>query len=226
MVKLFFLCRRLPELSREDYAGRVLEQHVPLALAHHPTMRRYEVNLVERAPSAAPACDSVAALGFDSLADYNERLYDSPRGREIIRRDVEGFLAAADTYLLGEKVHLDTIGPALPGRRTRGIKWICPIQRRLGMPLDEFADYWLHEHVPRVLRERPGAIKYVTNLVEARLSESGEDWDGFTEVWFGHERDARNALDDASEVMRKLGPSRQRFIGRGLLYQVAEYVQL
>ncbi len=225
VVKIFFLCRRRPELSREEYSRRILEQHVPLALEHHTSMRRYVVNIVERAPTPAPEYDSVAALGFDTLEDYNERLYDSPAGREIIHRDVQGFLAGADAYATREHVHLDKLGPTPRGSRTPGIKWICPLRRRLGMPVAEFADYWLNQHVPRVLRERPGAVKYVTNLVDVRLSETGEDWDGFTEVWFARRQDARAALDDASEVMRKLGPSRERFIGRGLLYVVAEYVQ-
>lgn len=225
MVKLFFLCRRRPELSHDDYARRVLEGHVPLALKHHPTMQRYVVNLVERAPQPGPEYDGVAVLGFASLEDYNERLYDSPEGREIIHRDLQGLLAGADAYATTEHVHLDRIGETPPGVRTPGVKWICPIQRRLGMSMVEFADYWQNEHVPRVLEERPGAVKYVTNVVDVRLSESGEDWDGFTEVWFASRRHARAALDDASEVMRKLGPSRERFIGRGLLYVVAEYVQ-
>jgi hypothetical protein len=224
VVKLLFLCRRRPGLTRQEYARRVLEGHVPLALRHHPTLRRYAVNIAEEAPAPVPPIDGIAALWFDSLADYTERLYDSPEGEEIVRRDVEGFLGGADASATTEIVHRDELGATPPGSRTPGVKWICPLQRRLGMPVDEFVDYWQREHVPRVLEERPGAVKYVTSVVNARLSESGDDWDGFTEVWFAHRDDARAGLRDADEVMRKLGPSRERFIGRGLLYVVSEYV--
>src|SRR5206468_495613 len=52
MVKLVFLCRRRSDLTHERYVARLLEGHVPLALRHHPTLRRYVVNIVEgrRAP--------------------------------------------------------------------------------------------------------------------------------------------------------------------------------
>jgi hypothetical protein len=99
MVKLVFLCRRRPDLSHDDYAARVLRGHVPLALRHHPTMQRYVVNLVEEAYDGAPPLDSIAELGFASLADYEQRLYDSPEGERIIAGDVAGFLGGADAYV-------------------------------------------------------------------------------------------------------------------------------
>ncbi len=225
MVKNFYLCRRRADLTREAYARRILEGHVPLALRHHPTLRHYVVNIIERSPEQGPEHDSMAALYFDSLADYTDRLYDSEEGRRIIARDVEGFLASADVYATAEHVHMDELGATPLGQRSPGVKWICPIQRRLGMPVEDFVDYWLSQHVPRVLAQRRRAVKYVTSVVTARLSETGDDWDGFTEVWFADVEDARAAVRDADEVMRKLGSSRERFIGRGLLYVVSEYVQ-
>ena len=92
MVKLLFLCRRRPDLSHERYAALLLDGHVPLALRHHPTLRRYTVNLVEEALGEAPPLDSVGALCFDTLADFRERLYDSPEGEQAIARDVAGFM--------------------------------------------------------------------------------------------------------------------------------------
>src|SRR2546425_6384090 len=92
MVKLVFLCRRRSDLTHERYVGRLLEGHVPLALRHHPTLRRYVVNIVEGTRGPAPPLDSIGELWFDTLADYRERLYDSPAGASIIARDVAGFL--------------------------------------------------------------------------------------------------------------------------------------
>jgi hypothetical protein len=97
MVKLVFLCRRRPDLDHARYVDLLLRGHVPLALRHHPTLRRYVVNIVESTRGPAPPLDSIGELCIDSLADYRERLYDSPDGQQIIARDVAGFLGGADT---------------------------------------------------------------------------------------------------------------------------------
>jgi hypothetical protein len=98
MIKMIFLCRRRSDITRAQYAAFVLEGHAPLALRHHPTLLRYVINIAEGTPEGGPELDSLPALYFASLEDFSERLYDSPRGREIIRRDVERFMAGgADT---------------------------------------------------------------------------------------------------------------------------------
>ena len=102
MVKLVFLCRRRADLTHDAYVTRLLEGHIPLALRHHPTMRRYVVNVVEETAPGAPGLDSVGMLWFDSLLDYRDRLYDSAEGARIVARDVAGFLAAADAYVTRE----------------------------------------------------------------------------------------------------------------------------
>jgi len=59
MVKVVFLCRRRSDLTHERYVARLLEGHVPLALRHHPTLRRYVVNIVEGTRGPAPPLDSI-----------------------------------------------------------------------------------------------------------------------------------------------------------------------
>ena len=56
MVKIFFVCRRREGLAVSDYRQMVLREHVPLALEHHRTMLRYEINLVAAVPPGAPGC--------------------------------------------------------------------------------------------------------------------------------------------------------------------------
>src|SRR2546427_6245366 len=117
MVKLVFLCRRRPDLTHEQYVARLLEGHVPLALRHHPTLRRYVVNIVEGTRGPAPPLDSIGELWFDTLADYRERLYDSPAGAAIIARDVAGFMGS--TAADGTTQHLRRTPAAPPGPRPR-----------------------------------------------------------------------------------------------------------
>src|SRR5947208_14353553 len=104
MVKLVFLCRRRPDITHERYAELLLRGHVPLALRHHPTLRRYVVNVVEGTRRPAPPLDSIGELWFDSLADYRERLYDGPEGERAITGDVARYLGGADAYATVEHV--------------------------------------------------------------------------------------------------------------------------
>jgi uncharacterized protein (TIGR02118 family) len=85
--------RRASGLSREEFADHWTNVHSPLARKHHPTLVRYVQNVViEPVTPGAPEVDGIAELGFRSLKDVHQRMYDSPAGAEIIRRDIQRFL--------------------------------------------------------------------------------------------------------------------------------------
>jgi uncharacterized protein (TIGR02118 family) len=85
--------RRAPGLTREEFARHWMEVHAPLARRHHPGICRYVQNVVvETLTPGAPEVDGIAELGFATLDDFRERMYDSPEGREIIAADVRTFL--------------------------------------------------------------------------------------------------------------------------------------
>jgi uncharacterized protein (TIGR02118 family) len=222
MTKLFFLCRRRPGLTHEAYAAHLLERHVPLALAHHPTLRRYVVNVVDGTRGQAPPLDSVGILGFDSMADYRERLYDSPAGRRRIADDVAAFLAGADAYRTAEVVQrapagLPAIGP------TPGVKLLVALRRGPEQSHDAFVRHWLERHAPLAL-EHHDVVRYTTNVVEERLSPDAPDYDGFAELVFptpdALETRLYRSSEGKAEVERDLG----RFLGTIHAYVVAEHV--
>jgi uncharacterized protein (TIGR02118 family) len=85
--------RRVAGLTREEFANHWTNVHARLARKHHPVLVRYVQNIViEPATPGAPEVDGIAELGFRSVRDVHERMYDSPAGAEIIRRDVRRFL--------------------------------------------------------------------------------------------------------------------------------------
>jgi uncharacterized protein (TIGR02118 family) len=224
VVKLVFLCRRRPGIAHDRYATWLLEGHVPLALRHHPTMRGYVVNVVEANPPGGPELDSIGELVFDTLADYRERLYDSPAGERAIARDVAGFLGGADAYVTTE--HVQRSGPAAPlGARTPGVKLVCPLVRRAGMSHEAFVAHWLERHVPLALRHHPALTRYVTNVVDARLSSTGLELDGIAELHFASAAALRDGMFDSPDGERAVREDIARFIGWTAPYRVAEYVQ-
>jgi hypothetical protein len=225
LLKIVFLCRRRPSLSREQYAAHVLDGHAPLALKHHPTLLRYVINLVEDASPGAPELDSLPALYFASLEDFRERLYDSPEGQEIIRRDVERFMAGgADSYSTTEYAQRKLPLPAVRlGQRSPGAKEIWLIQRREGMSRQAFVDHWLHVHAPLALASDPALAQYVVSVVEARLSETGERWDGFAELHYSEAPGPSDAT--ARRARARMETDLTGFASRSFVYRVAEWVQ-
>ncbi len=225
MVKLIFLCRRRPDITHARYAELLLGGHVPIALKHHPTLRKYVVNVVELTRAGQEELDSIGELSFDRLQDYRDRLYDSPAGRETVQRDVAGFMGRADAYATTEHIQKSVKTPGPLGKRSTGVKLICPIRRRDGMTHAEFIDHWLHRHAPLALDHHPGMIKYVNNVVDQRLSDSGEDWDGIAELHFASEHDLKERMFDSAAGEAIIRDDMARFIGKLAAYHVAEYVQ-
>ena len=223
-MKLVFLCRRRPDITHERYAELVLGGHVPLALRHHPTMRKYVVNVVEGRRAGAEELDSIGELSFDSLDDFRERLYDSDAGRAIVEADVAGFMGGAHAYVTREHVQKGPVTTAPLGARSPGVKIVGLVRRPDGMSHDAFVDHWLHRHVPLALVHHPGLHKYVTNVVEQRLGD-GPDWDGIAELHFPSVEAMRTRFFDSPDGERIIREDMPRFIGLTWGYDVAEYVQ-
>ncbi len=220
MVKLIFLCRRRPDITHERYAALLLDGHVPIALRHHPTLRRYTVNIVEQSPSDAADLDSIGELSFDTLADFRERLYDSADGERIVQRDVAGFMGGADAYATSAHVQKSTMIRAI-GTRTPGVKMFCPVRRLPGLTHAQFVEHWLGTHVPLALEHHPHMTRYVTNVVDEPLSPSAPAWDGFAEISLAS-ADPLFASPAGEAAIRE---DMARFIGHTLAYRVGEYVQ-
>lgn len=225
MVKLIFLCRRKPELSHAQYVDRLLTGHVPLAIRHHPTMSKYVVNIVEDSPVGEVELDSIGELTFPSLAAFRDQLYDSEEGRDIIQRDVTGFLASASAYAVTEHVQKDTVGAGAIGARTPGTKLFCPLLRRADLGHEHFVAHWLGTHVPLALRHHPGMTRYKNNIVDQSLSPDASPWDGFAEIQLGVSGDWHHGLFDNADGERIVRDDIARFIGRTGAYRCAEYLQ-
>lgn len=223
MVKLVFLCERRPDLTHEEYVLRLLEGHVPLALRHHPTLRRYVVNIVDDTRGEAPPLDSIGELWFDSLADFRERLYDSAEGERIVARDVAGFMGHASTYVTVEHVQRAPAEVTI-GVRSPGPKLIACVGRRAGLSHAEFERHWRERHAPLALRHHPTTL-YVTNVVSEQLGSGGPDYDGIAELGFGSAEDIRERLYLTPEGKAEIEADMARFLGTIHAYVVSEYVQ-
>jgi EthD domain-containing protein len=168
VVEIFFLCSRCAGLSHDDYAAHLLERHAPLALRHHPRLRGYTVWDVEEAVAPAEPIDSVNALAFDSLEDFEQRLYESAEGERLVSEDHARFLGGASGYAGVLRVCHDA-GPA-------PAQWLCALRRRAGVTAERLRG----ELVPELLAGQPGAARVALLEVERRLyPEDAPVWDAF-----------------------------------------------
>lgn len=170
MVKLLFLCRRRGDITHHRYVRLLLDGHVPLALRHHPTLRRYAVNIVDDTIGGVPPLDSIGALWFDTLADFHERLYDSPAGERIVARDVAGFLGGAVALVVREETVSEPPRGARLGDPTPGTKLIVGLTAAAAVPS------W---------RDRAGLRGLRFDHVEGCLDGSPPRYVGFAEVYLG-----------------------------------------
>jgi len=229
MRKLVFLCHRRPDITHERYAELLLGSHVPIALRHHPTLRRYVVNVVTMGLLPGPReLDSVGELSFDSLTDYRERLYDSDAGREAVARDVATFLAGADAYDCTAHVRkgADRPGPFEDARpaASPGAKLLLCLKRKPGMSHAEFASYWLERHAPLVLEHGARVAKYVQNVVDARLTPEAVEYDGFAELHFATEDDFLAQMASHSQGPNPVQEDTAQFVGEMAVWRLAEHV--
>jgi hypothetical protein len=195
VVKLIFLCSRRPGTTHAQYATHLLERHAPLALRHHASLRRYVLNVVD----GDDAIDSVNALHYEALEDFERRNYDSAEGERIVTEDHARFLGGAAGYLTRESVVRGTTSDAAPGARSPGVKWICALRGDAGPEA---------ELVSELLTELPGVSGLVIDRVERKLYDAGADWNTFLEIRLASDEDAASLrgriarLTDASAVWR------------------------
>jgi hypothetical protein len=180
MIKLVFLCRRRADVTHAEYARMLLDEHVPLALAYHATMRRYVVNIVEEALVDSPPLDSIGELWFDTLTDFHERLYASEEGERLIARDVPRFMGGADAFATREHV-VRAEPPRRLGERTPDAK-LCLCLRAPEAAREASLRAWITQHAEPLLAR--GVVRgCVGNLIEQRLGPDGPDYGAIVELW-------------------------------------------
>ena len=111
-LKMVSFVTRAESLTHEQFVQHWTEQHAPLARKHHVGLAGYTQNVVRRAYTPGGAnVDGIAELDFRTREDFEQRFYDSDAGRDVIRADVERFIArpSAQAALMREVPELWTL---------------------------------------------------------------------------------------------------------------------
>jgi uncharacterized protein (TIGR02118 family) len=132
MIKLIFVLRRRPDLTREQFQTYWREHHAPLVRSHAEVLgiRRYvqvhtlpdELHAALRGSRAAPdAYDGVAELWFDSLEALGAAGTDEGRAAALaLLEDERRFIDHARSPLWLADEHL-VVGPAVENDQAPGL---------------------------------------------------------------------------------------------------------
>ncbi len=212
MNKLLFFCVRRPEIPRAEYERILLEDHAPRVLGRFADVRSFAIDLVEVGDPSLPAYDTISIVEFEG-----------PPREEAIARALEQAAKDVHVYLVHSIVQRADLDPRAPGA-AGCVKALYPLRRKDGEDPSAFRKHWLERHVPKALRHHPTMLRYVTNIVERRLSSDGEDWDGFTEGYHPSVEDYEQRMFDSAQGQRAIMEDVASFIGRLGILRTREYV--
>jgi uncharacterized protein (TIGR02118 family) len=186
--KLMFFARRAPSLTRAEFQRTYLAEHARGPLEHFPRLTRYAVNVVDadwqpKVEHALADTDVIAEMWFDELGDFMDRArrFDSSETFVAMQEEAESFFGGIVAYHVQQGIQRDYDRTWPDGDASPGIKMVYPVVRKDGISREQFAEHWLHTHVPIVLKYMNGISRYVTNVVVRPIGRAPEI-DGIVEL--------------------------------------------
>ena len=93
------LQRKRPDLTHEQFVAHWVNVHAPLA-KRLPKLRRYSINVIDRARYPHFGYDGFSELWFDSQMDF-EAAFSSPEGM-ILLADLKNYVEGVDPIFIEE----------------------------------------------------------------------------------------------------------------------------
>jgi len=187
MFKIARLIKRKFGMPVEEFQRHLQSTYGPL-VATGAGLRRYVQSpaLPQGYRKGELLFDAITEMWFDSAATYSSFL-DSPAWSRA-REDEDAFLDQSRTMVMPVDVYVIKDGPIPPN----AVKNIEFVNRRPGMPLGPFRDYWRNVHGPLASR-----IPVIRRYEQNHLAKSGyEDnrqpaYDGLAVTWFSSTADMK-----------------------------------
>jgi uncharacterized protein (TIGR02118 family) len=208
MVKIVIFFKRRPGMSVEDFQRHWRTTHADIILKL-PGIRRYVQShvLPSSYKKGEPAYDAVAESYFESTQVMKE-LARTPFYAAVLA-DEPNFIdrASMGSIITDEYVVKDVAPPR------DALKTIDLVNRKAGMAVDEFQNYWRETHGP-LCQAATAMRRYVQNHTRRAIYDSGRTppFDGAAMAWF----DSMDALRAAAATpeFARLRADVENFIDR------------
>lgn len=192
MVKMVIFFKRKPGMAVEAFQQHWRATHAPI-IVRLPGIRRYVQShvLATSYRKGEPPYDGVAESSFDDTQAM-KALAQSSQYAEVLA-DEPNFIdrPSMASVITEEFVAKDAPAPA------GALKSIGFLNRKAGMPIDEFRRYWREVHGP-LCAAVPAVRRYVQNATRRAVYDSGRTpaFDGVAMTWF-----------DSMEALRAAAPT-------------------
>lgn len=187
MFKVVRLIKRKSGISVEQFQHDLQSTYGPL-VTQGPGLRHYVQSpaLPQGYANGELLFDAITEMWLDSAATYASFL-DSPAWLRA-REHESAFLDQSRTVIMPVDVHVIKDGP-IPDNAVKNIEFV---NRRPGMPLDQFQDYWRNRHGPVAAR-----ISVIRRYEQNHLAKAGYEgnrqpaYDGLAVTWFSSTAEMR-----------------------------------
>jgi uncharacterized protein (TIGR02118 family) len=186
MRKVVTLVKRAPGLSVQEFQHRWEQDHGPLAAAA-PGVRRYvQSHALEKGYAKGELLfDGISEAWFDD--DAALAAYDAGEAARRIEADLLRLVEPSRLLRMVVDVHVIKDGP-VPEPAVKNIEFV---NRRSGMALAPFRDYWRSVHGP-LAATIPVLRRYEQNHLALSQYEAGEPvYDGLAITWFASTADMK-----------------------------------
>ncbi len=212
MIRVTFLLRKKPELSKAEFYRYWREQHGPLVASHAShlnTLRYVQVHTLDDPAHAAMAkarggmeepYDGVAEMWFENREALvaSTETKEGRRAGAILIEDEARFidLANSPVWLAHEYPQVNPTPENIVAReRSTVVKLYFPLRTHAGRNERDAQQYWYSNHGPMIRRQAAGAgiLRYVQvhrvqDELEAALRErrgvAVDGYMGHAELWF------------------------------------------
>ncbi len=187
MFKLIELLKRKPGMSVEDFQYHWRYRHGPLVAGRAEVRRQVQSHaLLQGYRKGELLFDGISEIWFDS-ADACDAYRHDPASSAILA-DQANFLDRSRTVLMSVDVHVIKDG-AFSKDAVKNIEFV---NRRPGMALAPFCEYWRNVHGP--IASRISVIqRYEQNHLKPSVyeSEAAPPYDGLAITWFASTADMK-----------------------------------
>jgi len=169
MIKHIYLVRGTKEESYDDFNKRI--HHAALQWADKKEIIKLSFTITEEAPPKI----SIIPFKKNKIAAITIFKMDADPIEEILRIDgIKGAYSVTDAYPVAYEKNWAY------GEKTPGACLLTLFKQKRSIDYDTFIDRWHNSHTPLSLKIHP-LWHYNRNVVNRKLVENSESWDGIVE---------------------------------------------
>ena len=204
MFKVIALLKRKPSMSVEDFQYYWRYKHGPLVAALADVRRHVQSHaLLQGYQKGELLFDGISETWFDSAQVYEAHQRDP--ASSVVLADQSNFLDRSRTVLMPVDVHVIKDG-VIPKHAVKNIEFV---NRRPGMALKPFREYWRNVHGP--IASRISVIqRYEQNHLQPSVYEADASppYDGLAITWFASTADMRKGTTTPEYAVTRADESR------------------